>query len=83
MRQYIRSRRPVLATALTSAALMALAACGDTGADNGALASDSALGRDLALAQQDSAPSPQLQDIPAAPEPAPVSAPRARPGPQW
>ena len=82
MRQYIRSRRAVLATTLTSAALVALAACGDTGADNGALASDSALGRDLALAQQDSAPPPQLQDIPAAPEPAPAPATAAAPAPR-
>ena len=82
MRQYIRSRRAVLATTLTSAALVALAACGDTGADSSALASDSALGRDLALAQQDSASQPQLQDIPAAPEPSPAPEPTVAAAPR-
>jgi hypothetical protein len=57
---------------------MVLAACGGAKDDTGALASDSTLGRDLALAQQDSV-QPQLQDVPAAPEPAP--APEAAPAP--
>jgi len=83
MREYIRSSR---ATALVSSlALVALTACGgDKGADSAALSSDTALGRDLALAQQDSA-QPQLQDVPApapAPEAAPEPAPRPRPAPR-
>lgn len=86
MRQYIRSYRPIFATALTSAALVALAACGDKSAENGALGSDSALGRDLALAQQDSV-QPQLQDVPATPAPSPepaaaAPAPAPRPTPR-
>lgn len=79
MRQYIRSSRPTVF--MSSLALAALTACGgDKGADTGALASDSALGRDLALAQQDSA-QPQLQDVPATPAPTPEPAPAATPAP--
>jgi hypothetical protein len=84
MRQYIRSYRPAFATALTSAALVALAACGDKSADSG-LASDSALGRDLALAQQDSMTQPQLQDVPTMPAPTPepaAAAPAPAPAPR-
>lgn len=83
MRQYIRSNRAPLTTALSAAALMVLAACGGSKDDTGALASDSALGRDLALAQQDSA-QPQLQDVPATPEPTPVpdAAPAPAPAPK-
>lgn len=79
MRQYIRSPRTTLI--LSSIALMALAACGDK-SDGGALASDSALGRDLALAQQDSV-QPQLQDVPTTPtpEPTPAAAPAPAPRP--
>jgi len=51
-----------------------LAACGDKAADSSALNTDSALGRDLAMAASDSAAAPKLQDVPA-PEPAPVAAP--------
>lgn len=87
MRQYIRAFRPTLTTALSVAALAALAACGDKSADSGMLAGDSALGRDLALAQQDSA-QPQLQDLPATSEaevapaaPAPTPTP-TRPAPR-
>lgn len=62
---------------------MVLAACGGAKDDTGALASDSTLGRDLALAQQDSA-QPQLQDVPATPEPTPVpdAAPAPAPAPK-
>ena len=83
MRQYIRSNRAPLATTLSAAALMVLAACGGAKDDTGALASDSTLGRDLALAQQDSA-QPQLQDVPATPEPTPVpdAAPAPAPAPK-
>lgn len=79
MRQYTRSLRPTVF--LSSMALAALTACGgDKSADTGALASDSALGRDLALAQQDSA-QPQLQDVPTTPAPSPEPAPAAAPAP--
>jgi len=78
MRQYIRANRAPLTTTLSAAALMVLAACGGAKDDTGALASDSTLGRDLALAQQDSA-QPQLQDVPATPEPTPT--PEAAPAP--
>jgi len=79
MRQYIRPNRPALSLALTGAALTVLAACGGKD-ERGALANDSALGRDLALAQQDSV-QPQLQDVPAPPAPAPTPAPAAEPPP--
>jgi outer membrane biosynthesis protein TonB len=68
---------------MSSLALAALAACGGEKADN-TLASDSALGRDLALAQQDSV-QPQLQDVPTTPPPAPEAAaptPAPRPTPR-
>jgi len=83
MRQYIRANRAPLTTTLSAAALMVLAACGGAKDDTGALASDSTLGRDLALAQQDSA-QPQLQDVPATPEPTPVpdAAPAPAPAPK-
>ncbi|MFN8860559.1 MAG: hypothetical protein ACK6DP_09375 [Gemmatimonas sp.] len=74
---------------LSSLAIVVLAACGgDKAAERAALSSDTALGRDLALAQQDSA-QPQLQDVPVparepAPPPveAPPPAPRPRPTPR-
>lgn len=52
---------------LSSLALVALAACGEKADTN--LASDTGLGRDLALAQKDSV-QPQLQDVPTTPPPA-------------
>ncbi|WP_306521397.1 hypothetical protein [Gemmatimonas sp.] len=81
MRQYIRSTRATLTTALSAAALVALAACGGRKDDTGALASDSALGRDLATAQPDSV-QPQLQDVPATPAPAAGPAPAPKPAPR-
>jgi hypothetical protein len=82
MRQYTRSFRSTVMR--SSLALAALAACGGDKADN-TLANDSALGRDLALAQQDSV-QPQLQDVPATPPPAPAPtvapAPAPRPTPR-
>jgi hypothetical protein len=77
MSKYIRQpRSSMLVSAL---ALVALAACGDKAADNSALTSDSALGRDLAMAQKDSV-QPQLQDVPATPPPAAApSTPAPRP----
>lgn len=81
MRQYIRSTRATLTMVLSAAAFVALAACGGQKDDMGALASDSALGRDLAMAQQDSV-QPQLQDVPATPAPAPEPAPAPKPAPK-
>lgn len=81
MRQYIRSTRATLTTALSAAAFVALAACGGRKDDTGALASDSALGRDLATAQPDSV-QPQLQDVPATPAPAAGPAPAPKPAPR-
>ncbi len=70
MPQYIRRRLP-LVLALTAAASMA--ACGGSEKTDAAM-SDSALNRDLALANADSAAQPQLTDVPAAePTPAPVT----------
>jgi outer membrane biosynthesis protein TonB len=71
---------------VSSMALMALASCGEKKADT-ALTGDSALGRDLAMAQQDSAAQPKLEDVPAAPaptaEPAPAAAkPAPKPAPK-
>jgi hypothetical protein len=78
MREYIRPSRATMM--LSSLALVALTACGgDKSADSAALTSDTALGRDLALAQQDSA-QPQLQDVPA-PTPEPAPAPEVAPPP--
>ena len=65
---------------------LGLAACTDARKQD-VLAQDSSLARDLALANQDTAATPQLQDVPAVAEPAPVEVepeparapPRARP----
>lgn len=77
MPEYIRHRLPI-AVALAAAA--SVAACGGGEKTEAALQQDSALSRDLALANgQDSTAQPQLQDVPAA-EPAPVtSAPEPTP----
>ncbi|MGZ8378026.1 MAG: YMGG-like glycine zipper-containing protein [Gemmatirosa sp.] len=86
MPQYIRRRVPL---AFALAAVATVAACGGSEKTEAAL-QDSALNRDLALANQDSAAQPQLQDVPAetpaplpeeaAPIPAPAP-PRATPRP--
>ena len=71
MPEYIRHRLPI-AVALAAAA--SVAACGGSEKTEAALQQDSALSRDLALANgQDSLAQPQLTDVPAA-EPAPVTA---------
>lgn len=80
MAQYTR---PTVAFALAAATLAA--ACGDNRRTEAALSQDSALARDLSLAQKaDSVRQPQLQDVPATsppvtapmtPEPAPVPPP--------
>ncbi len=67
MRQYTRPIRT--ATLLSTVTLLTLAACGGKADEGDGLASDTALGRDLAMAQQDSV-QPQLQDVPPAAEPA-------------
>ncbi len=69
----------LVGTALCGATL--LAACGDKAADSSSLKTDSALGRDLAMAATDTAAKPKLQDVPA-PAPAPVApAPAPAPAP--
>jgi hypothetical protein len=88
MREYIRSaspvptwgvsiRRRVTRLALSTVAV-GLVACGGDSGDR-ALEADSALGRDLALAAQDSV-MPALEDVPVAAEPA-QSPPAATPAP--
>ena len=85
MTQYTRFRLPVAVALVVTAA-----ACGGNENTQQALSQDSALSRDLSLANRaDSAPQPQLQDVPAAapaplpetPAPAPAPAPRATPRP--
>jgi hypothetical protein len=81
MSKYIRRFGTPLALSLA----LVSAACGTGGddADTAALAQDSALNRDLQLAQGDSAAQPQLKDVPAeAPAPTPepaASTPTTRP----
>lgn len=68
MREYSLWRGTLGRVALvaSSVALVTLAACGEKKSD-ATLATDTALGRDLAMAQQDIAAQPKLQDVPAAP----------------
>jgi hypothetical protein len=78
------TKRSTAMLALAGAALTVLTACGDKGGDSAALGGDSALGRDLAMAAQDSV-QPQLQDVPEptpTPEPPPAAAPAPRPTPR-
>ena len=92
MREYTpRQSLKLLLVGTAFCGVTLLAACGDKSADSSALKTDSALGRDLAMAATDTAVKPKLQDVPApapvapapAPPPAPVrTAPRpARPKP--
>jgi len=81
MSQYTRQKSASLMI-VGAAALLSLAACGKD--DSDALNSDSALGRDLAMAGADTAAQPKLQDVPATPPPqtpsaAPSTAPRPTP----
>jgi hypothetical protein len=71
----IRHIRSLSAPLALSLALVA-GACG--GGDDDALTQDSALSRDLALANQDTAAQPQLQDVPAT-EPEATPAPKSTP----
>ncbi len=78
MREYTpRHHRTLAYVAAAMLGAMVLGACGDKKTDS-ALTTDSALGRDLALAASDTAAKPKLEDVPApapAPEPAPTPAP--------
>jgi len=65
------------------ASILAFAACSDNSSKEDALAQDTTLTRDLALANRDTASRPQLQDVPVQAEPVPVAteeapAPRVR-----
>ena len=71
MSQYIRRFTTPLALGLA----LAVAACGDAGDDADALSQDSALSRDLALANQGDSAQPALTDTVDATPPAPVAAP--------
>ena len=68
---------------LILASVLAFAACSDNSSKEDALAQDTTLTRDLALANRDTASQPQLQDVPVQAEPVPAvaeeaPAPRAR-----
>jgi hypothetical protein len=68
---------------LLFAVIVALAACSDNSSKEDALAQDTSLTRDLALANRDTASQPQLKDVPVEAEPAPAAsepqpAPRVR-----
>lgn len=94
MAQYTRPRSTVVLAA--TAALAAVAACGDGNRrTEAALSQDSALARDLSLAQNaDSAAQPQLEDVPSTtppavtapmtpePSPEPAAAPAPAPAPR-
>lgn len=81
MQQYIRPSRLLLS--LLCAGALAATGCGDKKPADNALAADSALGRDLAMAARDSGVTPQLQDVPApAPTPTPTTAPAPAPRPR-
>ena len=71
MSQYIRRFTTPLALGLA----LAVAACGGAGDDADALSQDSALSRDLALANQGDSAQPALTDTVDATPPAPVAAP--------
>jgi outer membrane biosynthesis protein TonB len=79
MQQYIRPSRTLLA--LLCATTVAATAC-EKKSDT-ALTTDTALGRDLAMAARDSTVQPQLKDVPAPPPPAEEPKPAAtRPKPR-
>jgi hypothetical protein len=84
MREYSRLRSATGRSSLilSSFALAALAACGGDKRSDTGLGADSALGRDLAMAQRDSGVQPQLQDVPTMPpDPTPSAAPAPTPRP--
>src|SRR5688500_18656636 len=65
MRKHSRLRAPLLSALAAGGLAVGVAACGDRNADDAALAQDSSLSRDLALAGQADSAQPQLQDVPA------------------
>jgi hypothetical protein len=68
----MRSTATVFRVSLLFAGMVALAACSDNSNKEDALAQDTSLTRDLALANRDTASQPQLKDVPVEAEPAPV-----------
>ncbi len=69
---------------LAMATLVLFAACGDSKSNDVTLATDTSLGRDLAMAATDTSVQPKLQDVPVEPPPAtaPVAtAPKPKPKP--
>lgn len=56
------------------ASLLAVAGCKDSKKPEDALAQDTSLNSDLALANHDTASQPQLKDVPVSPQPAPAAA---------
>jgi len=80
MRQYIRRTRSSFTVVGALALALTAAACGGGDSASDALSGDEALGRDLALAGQDSV-QPALDDVPVAetPAPAPVTSTPAPP----
>jgi hypothetical protein len=64
--------RKTISMLLVLASAMTVAACNDSGSKEDVLAQDTSLNRDLALANQDTASKPQLQDVPVVTTPAPA-----------
>ena len=75
-----RSARFLAPLTLAAAVALSAGACNKDKGNAGALAQDSTLNRDLALANKDSAAQPQLSDVPA-PDSTPAAAPAATPAP--
>jgi hypothetical protein len=76
MPKHSRLRAPLLAALACGGLAVGVVGCGDRNGSDDALAQDSSLSRDLAMAgQTDSTPQPSLTDVPAdsAPAPAPVA----------
>jgi hypothetical protein len=71
MHQYIRSFAAPLALSLAAF----VGACGDRSGDNTALTQDSALARDIELANRDTVSEPELSDVPAPEKEAPTPPP--------
>ncbi|MBC8090185.1 MAG: hypothetical protein H7Z40_23245, partial [Phycisphaerae bacterium] len=81
MREYIRPSRALFT--VLCATTFAATACGDKKETDTALAADSALSRDLAMAARDSTVQPELKDVAPTPPPAVVPEPApARPRPR-
>lgn len=80
MGEYTRLFRRPGPALFSTLVLASLVACGGNTSDQAALSGDSALGRDLAMAQQDSV-QPQLQDVPEPGAAAPAAPAPATPAP--